>query len=142
MFKHLSKQFFEVILQIERKWTIAFVDKFYGKIESVFILTRSLILKPSERTQIPLNDIARILQKSPRFKDQVYSNTRVPTRVNTNQHGSTRVLHESTQFSTNQHESDTSPTRVNTSPTRINTSPTRVNTNQHDSTRVQNRSRP
>ena len=61
--------------------------------------------------------------------DQVYSNTRAPTRVNTNQHGSTRVRHESTRVNTNQHES-------NTSPTRVNTSPTRVNTNQHESTRV------
>ena len=42
--------------------------------------------------------------------DQVYSNTRVPTQVNTNQHESTRI---------------------NTSPTRVNTSPKRVNTNQH-----------
>ena len=44
--------------------------------------------------------------------DQVYFNTRVPTQVNTNQHESTRVPHESTQ---------------------INTSPTRVNTDQHES---------
>ena len=44
--------------------------------------------------------------------DPAYSNTRVSTRFNTNQHKSTRVQHESTQ---------------------INTSPTRVNTNQHKS---------
>ena len=50
------------------------------------------------------------------FIDQVYSNTRVPTQVNTNQHESTRVRDES---NTSQHESDTS---------------------QHKSTRVQNRS--
>ena len=37
--------------------------------------------------------------------DQVYSNTRVPTQVNTNQHESTLVRHES---KTSQHESDTS----------------------------------
>ena len=43
--------------------------------------------------------------------DQVYSNTRVPTQVNANQHESTRI---------------------NTSPTRINSSPTRVNTSQLD----------
>ena len=49
-------------------------------------------------------------------RDQVYSNTRVPTQVNTNQHESTRVRDES---NTSQHESDTS---------------------QHKSTRVQNRS--
>ena len=42
-------------------------------------------------------------------RDQVYSNTRVPTQVNTNQH-----------------ESETSLTEVNTSPTL-------VNTNQHES---------
>ena len=34
--------------------------------------------------------------------DQVYSNTRVPTQVNTSQH-------ESTQVNTNQHESKTGP---------------------------------
>ena len=34
------------------------------------------------------------------LKDQVYSNTRVSTRVNTSQH-------ESTQVNMNQHESDT-----------------------------------
>ena len=51
--------------------------------------------------------------------DQVYSNRRVPTQVNTSQHESTQV--------------NTSPTRVNTSLTRVNTSPTRVNTNQHES---------
>ena len=49
------------------------------------------------------------------FYDQVYSNTRVSTQVNTNRH---------------------EPTLFNTSPTRVNTSPTRVNTNQHESTRV------
>ena len=43
------------------------------------------------------------------FIDQVYSNTRVPTQVNTSQH-----------------ESETSLTQVNTSPTL-------VNTNQHES---------
>ena len=45
--------------------------------------------------------------------DQVYSNTGVPTQVNTNQH----------EFNTSQHES----TRVRHESTRINTSPTRVN---------------
>ena len=44
--------------------------------------------------------------------DQVYSNTPVPTQVNTNQHESTQI---------------------NTSPTRVNTSQTRVNMNQHES---------
>ena len=61
--------------------------------------------------------------------DQVYSNTRVPTRVNTNQHGSTRV-------NTNQHESDTSQHKSDTSQhesTRVNTTPTLVNKKQHES---------
>ena len=53
--------------------------------------------------------------------DQVYSNTRVPTQVNTSQHESRGVQNEST--------------RVNTSPTQINTSQheldTRINTSQH-----------
>ena len=47
---------------------------------------------------------------------QVYSNTRVPTRVNTNQHGSDTSRHESTQ---------------------INTSPTRATRFRHESTRLQ-----
>ena len=67
---------------------------------------------------------------------QVYSNTRVPTRVNTNQHGSTRVRHESTRVNTNQHESNTSQHKSDTSQhesTRVNTTPTRVNTKQHES---------
>ena len=34
------------------------------------------------------------------FLDQVYSNTRVPTQVNTSQHESTRVRHESTRINT------------------------------------------
>ena len=59
-------------------------------------------------------------------KDQVYSNTRVPTQVSTNQH----------EPNTSQHES----TRINTSQTRINTSPTRVNTNQYESDTSQHES--
>ena len=67
-----------------------------------------------------------------KYSDQVYSNTRVPTQVNTNQHESdtnqheshtsqhesTRVRHDQHESDTNQHESDTTqqePTRVNTS---------------------------
>ena len=53
------------------------------------------------------------------FFDQVYSNTRVPTQLNTSQHESIRV---------------------NTSPTRINTSQHESDTNQHDSTRAQHES--
>ena len=44
--------------------------------------------------------------------DKVYSNKRVSTRVNTSQHQSTQVLHDTT---------------------RINTSAKQVNTNQHES---------
>ena len=50
--------------------------------------------------------------------DQAYSNTRVPTQVNTNQHESTRINTIPTRVNTNQHESDTNQhdtTRVNTS---------------------------
>ena len=47
--------------------------------------------------------------------DQVYSNIRVPTQVNTNQHESDRSQQESTRA---RHES----TRVNTSPTRVSKS--------------------
>ena len=49
------------------------------------------------------------------FWDQVYSNIRVPTQVNTNQHESTRVWHESTRINTSQHESDTSQHESKTS---------------------------
>ena len=66
------------------------------------------------------------------FWDQVYSNIRVPTQVNTNQHESTRVWHESTRIN----RVNTSPTRVNTSLKRVNTSPTEVNTNHHKSKSV------
>ena len=59
--------------------------------------------------------------------DQVYSNTRVPTQVNTSQHESTRI-------NTSQHESDTGQHESNTSQHESDTS-------QHESTRVQNRSR-
>ena len=55
--------------------------------------------------------------------DQVYSNTRVPTQVNTNQHESTQVRHESTRV---RHES----TRINTSLTRVLNESTRINTSQ------------
>ena len=40
--------------------------------------------------------------------DQVYSNTRVPTQVNTNQHESTRISTSPTRVNTNQNESDNS----------------------------------
>ena len=59
--------------------------------------------------------------------DQVYSNTRLPTQVNTTQHESDTSQHESTW--------------VNTCPTQVNTSPTRVNTNQHESDTSQQESK-
>ena len=65
--------------------------------------------------------------------DPVYSNTRVPTQVNTSQHESTRV-------NTNQHESNTSQHESNTSQHESNTSQHESDTSQHESTRVQNRS--
>ena len=52
---------------------------------------------------------------------QVYSNTRVPTRVNTNQHGSDTSRHESTQI-------NTSPTRVRHESTRLQYESTRSST--------------
>ena len=63
--------------------------------------------------------------------DQVYSNTRAPTQVNTSQH-------ESTQVNMNQHESDTSSHEPDTSQhesTRVQHESTRVNTSQHESVR-------
>ena len=44
--------------------------------------------------------------------DQVYSNTRVPTQVNTSQHESTRVNTSPTRVNTNQHESKTGPDKI------------------------------
>ena len=64
--------------------------------------------------------------------DQVYSNTRVSTRINTSQHESTRI-------NTSQHESTRArhePTGINTSPTRVNTNQHEPDTSQHESTRV------
>ena len=57
--------------------------------------------------------------------DQVYSNTRVPTQVNTSQHESTRI-----------NTINTSPTRVNTNQHESNTSQHESDTSQHESTRV------
>ena len=59
--------------------------------------------------------------------DQVYSNTRVPTQVNTSQHESTRVKTSPTRAYTNQHKSNTSQHESDTS--------------QHEPARVQNKSR-
>ena len=47
-------------------------------------------------------------KKTEMERDQVYSNTRVPTQVNTNQHESTQINTSPTRVNTNQHESDTS----------------------------------
>ena len=51
---------------------------------------QNIVKSPSNRLKIKCFKI-----------DQVYSNTRVPTQVNTSQHDSTRI-------NTSQHESDTS----------------------------------
>ena len=67
---------------------------------------------------------------------QVYSNTRVLTQANSSQLESTQVKTNQHESDKNQHESNTSPTRVQQSQhesTRIKTSPTRVNTNQDES---------
>ena len=65
------------------------------------------------------------------------------TRVNTNQHESTRVRHESTEvrhestrINTRQHESNTSQHES----TRVNTNQHESDTSQHESTRVQHES--
>ena len=60
--------------------------------------------------------------KSTCIFDQVYSNTRVPTQVDTSQHESTRV--------------NTSPTRANSNQHKPNTSQHESDTSQHESTRV------
>ena len=64
--------------------------------------------------------------ESATLANDLFSNTRVPTQVNTSQYESTRVCHESTRI-------NTSLTGVNTSLKGVNTSPTQVNTNQHKS---------
>ena len=59
------------------------------------------------------------------YYDQVYSNTRVSTRVNTSQHKSTRINTSRTRVNRNQHESNMSQhksKRVWYVSTRINTS--------------------
>ena len=61
--------------------------------------------------------------------DQVYSNTRVPTQVNMNQHESDTSQHES---NTSQHES----TQARHESIRINTNQHESDTNQHESTRI------
>ena len=66
-----------------------------------------------------------LLKEHVDFLDQVYSNTRVSTRVNMNQHKSTRI--------------NTSPTRTNASQHESDTNQHESDTNQHESTRVQNK---
>ena len=61
--------------------------------------------------------------------DQVYSNTRVTTQVNTSQHESKRVWHESTLINTSQHKSDMSQYVSNTGQHESDTG-------QHESTQV------
>ena len=52
-------------------------------------------------------------KKMPFKKDQVYSNTRVPTQVN---RSLTRVRHETTRVNTNQHGSNMSQHKSKTVP--------------------------
>ena len=65
--------------------------------------------------------------------DQVYSNTRVPTQVNTNQHESTRINTSLTRVNTNQ-------TRVNKNQHECDTIQHKPDTSQHESTRVRHES--
>ena len=65
--------------------------------------------------------------------NDLFSNTRVPTQVNTSQYESIRVCHESTRINTSLTGVNTSLKGVNTSLKGVNTSPTQVNTNQHKS---------
>ena len=44
MLKHLLKQIFKVVYQIDRKGMLAFLDKFYGKIWLVFLSEHKNIL--------------------------------------------------------------------------------------------------
>ena len=60
--------------------------------------------------------------------DQVYSNTRVTTQVNTSP----------TRVKTNQHNSDTSQHKLNMGPTRINSSQRGFDTSQQESIRRRN----
>ena len=55
MLKHLLKQIFKVVYQIDRKGMLPFLDKFYGKIWLVFLSEhknalahRGFILKTTE----------------------------------------------------------------------------------------------
>ena len=71
-----------------------------------------------------------------KFFDQVYSNTRVPTQVNTSQHESTRVWQESTRINTSQHDSKMSQHESDTSQhesTQVNKCSVWVNMNHHKS---------
>ena len=86
-------------------------------------------------------EISEILKKNRplteeiRLFDQVYSNTRVPTQVNTYQDESTRINTSPTRINTSQHES----TRVRHESTRIKRvehESTLVKTSQHEPTLV------
>ena len=92
----------------------------------------SHLLKTSLKKNIAFYEVGFLIL----YYDQVYSNTRVPTQVNTSQHESTRAWHDSkrintslTRVNTNQHEWDTSQHGSNTSQHKSDTS-------QHESTQV------
>ena len=84
------------------------------------ILQKEFFFIKSYRFLLPCNNY--LVNCLTGISDQVYSNTRVPTQVNTNQHESTQV--------------STSPTRVNTNQHESNTSQHKFDTSQHESTRV------
>ena len=72
------------------------------------------------------------------YFDQVYSNTRVPRQVHTNQHESTQINTSPTRVNTNQHMSDTSQHESGTSQhesTRVQHESTRFKTSQQESVR-------
>ena len=73
--------------------------------------------------------------------DQIYSNTRVSTQVNTSQNESTRIKtsqHKSTRARNRSKRVRHKPTRVQYQSTRINTSSTRVKMSQRESIRPRN----
>ena len=101
-----------------------------------FQVFRSTQVFPCEDCKIVKSNCFEEHLRTVASEDQVYSNTRVSTRVNTSQHESTQVNTNQHEPEMNQHESDTSQhesTQVQHESTQINSSPTRVNTNQHES---------
>ena len=84
-----------------------------------FIITFFHVCRNIVVTGLKLTSIAL---KNKFLIDQVYSNTRVSTQVNTSQHELTRINTNQRKSNTSQRES----TQMNTSLTRVNTSPKQV----------------